>query len=104
MGFSPLEGLMMGTRCGSIDPQIVIYMMQEYGLSVEDINHILNRESGLLGISGISGDVIAISTAISDGDTQAKLAFDIYLHRLKSAIGAMVASLNGFRAKAYSTG
>lgn len=83
MGFSPLEGLMMGTRCGSIDPQILIYMMQEYGLDADELNQILNQESGLKGVSGISGDMRAIDEAIASGNTQARLAVDIYIHRLK---------------------
>jgi acetate kinase len=104
MGFSPLEGLMMGTRCGSIDPQIPIYMMQEYGLDVDEINKILNKESGLKGVSGISADLRAILGAIADGNQQAQLAFDIYIHRLKTAIGAMVASLNGLDVLVFTAG
>ncbi len=104
MGFSPLEGLMMGTRCGSIDPQIIIYMMQEYGMDVEKINQVLNKESGLKGVSGISNDLRAIAKAMSNGNTQAQLAYDIYLHRLKKAIGAMVASLNGLDALVFTAG
>ncbi len=104
MGFSPLEGLMMGTRCGSIDPQIIIYMMQEYGMDVEEINQVLNKESGLKGVSGISNDLRAIAKAMSNGNTQAQLAYAIYLHRLKKAIGAMVASLNGLNALVFTAG
>ena len=104
MGFSPLEGLMMGTRCGSIDPQIPIYMMQEYGLDVEKVNKILTKESGLKGVSGISADLRTIVTAIDDGNTQAQLALDIYIHRLKSCIGAMVASLNGLDVLVFTAG
>ena len=104
MGFSPLEGLMMGTRCGSIDPQIIIYMMQEYGMDIEEINQVLNKESGLKGVSGISNDLRAIAKAMSNGNPQAQLAYDIYLHRLKKAIGAMVASLNGLNALVFTAG
>ena len=104
MGFSPLEGLMMGTRCGSIDPQIPIYMMQEYGLNADEVNQILNQESGLKGVSGISGDMRAINKAIADDNTQAELAVDIYIHRLKTAIGAMVASLNGLDVLVFTAG
>ena len=104
MGFSPLEGLMMGTRCGSIDPQIPLYLMQEYGFNVEDVNRLLNQESGLKGVSGISADLRAIVAAIADGNTQAQLAFDIYIHRLKSEIGAMVASLNGLDVLVFTAG
>ena len=104
MGFSPLEGLMMGTRCGSIDPQIPIYLMQKYGLEVEEVNQILNKKSGLQGVSGVSADLRAILDAIAQGNSQAKLAFDIYIHRLKSFIGAMVASLNGLDALVFTAG
>ncbi|VEP18210.1 Acetate kinase [Hyella patelloides LEGE 07179] len=104
MGFSPLEGLMMGTRCGSIDPQILIYMMQKYELDAGTVNKILNKESGLKGVSGISADMRTITNAIADGNTQAQLAFDIYLHRFKSSIGAMVASLNGIDVLVFTAG
>ena len=104
MGFSPLEGLMMGNRCGSIDPQILIYLMQEYGLSTEEINQILNKESGLKGVSGVSNDLRNVVKAIADGNKQASLAYDIYLHRLKKAIAAMVASLNGLDVLVFTAG
>ncbi len=104
MGFSPLEGLMMGTRCGSIDPQISVYLMQEYALNPEEINQILNKESGLKGISGISADMRDILQAIEAGNQRAQLAFDIYIHRLITAIGAMVASLNGLDVLVFTAG
>ncbi len=104
MGFSPLEGLMMGTRCGSIDPQIPLYMMQEYSLVFEEVSQILNQNSGLKGVSGISGDIRAISEAIAEGNKRASLALDIYLHRLKSSIGAMVASINGLDVLVFTAG
>ena len=104
MGFSPLEGLMMGTRSGSIDPQILIYMMQEYGLDADEIDRLLNKESGLKGVSGISNDLRKIFKAIDEGNTQAQLAYEIYLHRLKKAIGAMVASLNGLDVLVFTAG
>ena len=104
MGFSPLEGLMMGTRSGSIDPQILIYMMQEYGSDAKEIDRLLNKESGLKGVSGISNDLREIAKAIDNGNTQAQLAYDIYLHRLKKAIAAMVASLNGLDVLVFTAG
>ena len=104
MGFSPLEGLMMGTRCGSIDPQIPIYLMQKYDLNLEDVNRILNKQSGLLGVSGISADLRTILAAIEEGNSQAQLAFDVYIHRLRSLIGAMVASLNGLDVLVFTAG
>jgi acetate kinase len=104
MGFSPLEGLMMGTRCGSIDPQIIIYLMEEYKLSREEISDILNKKSGLKGISGISADLRTIIKAIAENNNRAKLAFDIYIHRLKAAVGAMVATLNGLDVLVFTAG
>ena len=104
MGFSPLEGLMMGTRCGSIDPQIPLYLMQEYGLNVDEINQILNQESGLKGVSGISADLRNILAAMTEGNKQAQLAFELYIHRLKNFIGAMVASLNGLDVLVFTAG
>lgn len=104
MGFSPLEGLMMGNRSGSIDPQIMIYLMQEDGLSVAEVNQILNQESGLKGVSGISHDLRKVAKAIANGNQQALLAYEIYLHRLKKEIGAMVASLNGLDVLVFTAG
>ena len=104
MGFSPLEGLMMGTRCGSVDPQIPLYMIQEYGMDAAEVSDILNRESGLKGVSGVSNDVRAIVKAMQEGHSRASLAFDIYLDRLKKAIAAMVASLNGLDVLVFTAG
>lgn len=104
MGFSPLEGLMMGTRCGSIDPQIPIYLMQEYSLNPDEVNQILNKESGLKGVSGISADMRDILKAIEEENKRAQLAFDIYIHRLKTAIGSMVASLDGLDVLVFTAG
>ena len=104
MGFSPLEGLMMGSRCGSIDPQIPIYMMQKYGMDAGEVNQIMNQESGLKGVSGVSNDFRNVVKAIADGNAQAQLAYDIYLYRLKKAIAAMVASLNGLDVLVFTAG
>ena len=104
MGFSPLEGLMMGTRCGSIDPQILLYLMREYGLNGDELNQLLTKESGLLGVSGISADLRAIIAASAEGQKRAQLAFDIYIHRLRSSIGAMIASLGGLDVLVFTAG
>lgn len=104
MGFSPLEGLMMGTRCGSIDPQILLYAMQEYGLKAKEINQILNKESGLKGVSGISADLRIILQEKEIGNKRAILAFDIYIHYLKKAIASMIASLNGIDVLVFTAG
>ncbi|MBE9043006.1 acetate kinase [Pleurocapsales cyanobacterium LEGE 10410] len=104
MGFSPLEGLMMGTRCGSIDPQILLYLMREYDLNRDELNRLFNKQSGLLGVSGISADMRTILAASAEGKERAQLAFDIYIHRLSSSIGAMMASLGGLDALVFTAG
>ncbi len=104
MGFTPLEGLMMGTRSGSVDPGILTYLMKQKGLSGQRLDEILNKESGLLGISGISGDMRQILDAVKAGHERATLAFDIYIHRLQSAIGAMIAVLGGVDAVIFTAG
>jgi acetate kinase len=104
MGFTPLEGLMMGTRCGSIDPAILIYLMGEYQLNGEDLNHLLNKESGLKGISGVSADMRTIIAEIEQGNAQAKLAFEMYIQRLRSHLGAMITTLNGLDVLVFTAG
>src|SRR6266404_1456465 len=104
MGFTPLEGLMMGTRSGSVDPGILTYLMRQGRLQAQEIDDVLNKESGLLGISGISGDMREILASIKQGHSRAKLAFDIYVHRLQAGIGAMVAVLGGIDALIFSGG
>ena len=104
MGFTPLEGLMMGTRSGSIDPGILIYLIRHSGSSAAELDEILNRKSGLLGVSGISGDMRKIESAIEAGDQRAQLAFDVYTHRLIREIGAMLAVLGGVDAIIFTGG
>jgi acetate kinase len=104
MGFTPLEGLMMGTRSGSIDPGILIYLMRESRIQPREIDDVLNKKSGLLGISGISGDMREILASMKEGNPRAKLAFDIYVHRLRAGIGAMVAVLGGIDALVFTAG
>ena len=104
MGFTPLEGLMMGTRSGSVDPGILTYLMRQGRLQAQEIDDVLNKESGLLGISGISGDMREILASMKQGHSRAKLAFDIYVHRLQAGIGAMVAVLGGIDVLVFSAG
>jgi acetate kinase len=104
MGFTPLEGLMMGTRSGSIDPGIIIYLLRHRGYSAGQLDEILNRQSGLLGVSGISSDMREILKGIAAGNARAKLAFDIYAHRLCREIGAMLAVLGGLDAIVFTGG
>ncbi|MBE9129039.1 MULTISPECIES: acetate kinase [unclassified Coleofasciculus] len=103
MGYTPLEGLMMGSRSGSVDPSILIHLLRQ-GSDAEKLNHILNKQSGLKGISGISGDMRQISKLMAEGHDRAQLAFDIYIHSLRSHIGAMLASLGGLDALVFSGG
>ena len=104
MGFTPLEGLMMGTRSGSIDPGILTFLMRDQKLSGEQLDDLLNKKSGLLGISGISSDMREIVAAIKQGNRRAKLAFDIFVHRLRTGIGAMAASMGGLDALVFTAG
>src|SRR5881275_861195 len=104
MGFTPLEGLMMGTRSGSIDPGILTYLMRQGHVDSQEIDDLLNNESGLLGISGISGDMRDILAAMKRGHSRARLAFDIYIHRLRAGIGAMAAALGGIDVLVFSAG
>jgi acetate kinase len=104
MGFTPLEGLMMGTRSGSVDPGILTYLMRQGKLRGEEIDAVLNQKSGLLGISGLSGDMREILVATNKGHSRAKLAFDIYVHRLQAGVGAMVAVLGGIDALVFTAG
>ncbi len=104
MGFTPLEGLMMGTRSGSVDPGILIHLLREEGLTAADLDTLLNRHSGLKGISGQSGDMRSILEARAAGDERAHLAFEIYIHRLRCEMGAMLTSLGGLDALVFTGG
>jgi acetate kinase len=101
MGFTPLEGLMMGTRSGSVDPAILIYLMRHRGYTADQLDKMLNQQSGLLGVSGISGDMRDI---LKSDDPRAKLAFEIYAHRLCREIGAMAGVLGGADAIVFTGG
>lgn len=104
MGFTPLEGLMMGTRAGSIDPGILTHLLRTKYADERGLDDILNHKAGLLGISGISSDMRDILEAMRKGSERAKLAFDIFVHRLCSEIGAMAASLGGFDVLVFTAG
>jgi acetate kinase len=103
MGFTPLEGLMMGTRSGSIDPGIPIYLLRQ-GYNAQQIDEMLNKQSGLQGVSGLSGDMRQISQAIAQDNDRAKLAFEMYVHRLRSHVGSMLVSLSGLDALVFTAG
>lgn len=104
MGFTPLEGLMMGSRSGSIDPGILIHLMRRHGYTADVLDRMLNRESGLFGVSGISGDMRDILAAMDHGSERARLAFEIYIHRLTREIGGMIAVLGGMDALVFTGG
>ena len=104
MGFTPLDGLMMGTRSGSVDPGILFFLMRQYGLNADQIDDMLNKRSGLLGISGLSADMRDILAGMHRGDEKAKLAFDLYVHRLRTAIGGMAAVLEGLDVLIFTAG
>jgi acetate kinase len=109
MGFTPLEGLMMGTRSGSVDPGILTYLIRQRQLSGQQLDEVLNQKSGLLGVSGISSDMRQILDASKSGNepakrARAKLALEMYVHRLQSGIGAMIAVLGGVDALVFTAG
>ncbi len=104
MGFTPLEGLLMGTRSGDIDPAVVTFLMQREGLSVEEMNDLLNKKSGLLGVSGVSNDMRDILKAIAGGNERAKLAYDIFEYRIKKYIGSYAAVLGKVDAVVFTAG
>ncbi len=95
MGLTPLDGLMMGTRSGAIDPAIVPFLMDHEGLSTDEVNDLLNKKSGLLGISGISNDLRSVRTASEEGDERAQLAYEMYSHSVKKYIGQYIAVMGG---------
>ncbi len=104
MGFTPLEGLMMGSRSGSVDPGILIHLMRRHGYTPPRLDDLLNRESGLLGISGVSADMREVLAAMEAGNDRARLAFEIYTHRLLREIGGMIAVLGGLDALVFTGG
>jgi acetate kinase len=102
MGFTPLEGLMMDTRSGSIDPGLLLYLAKTMG--VEELSKELYEKSGLLGLSGVSSDMRDVLEHASKGDKKAQLAIDVYVHRLTSMIGSMVAALGGMDTLVFTAG
>lgn len=94
-GFSPLDGLMMGTRCGSIDPGILLHAQRQQGLTRQELNRALNYSAGLLGISGVSADLAQIEAAVAQGSERARLAFDMFADQVRGAIASLAATLGG---------
>lgn len=104
MGMTPLEGLMMGTRSGDIDPAIVPFVMNKEELTLNEANSMLNKHSGMLAISGISSDMREVTEAMHDGDKNAKLAFEMYTYRLRKYVGAYAAAMNGIDVLVFTAG
>jgi len=102
MGFSPLEGLMMGTRSGSVDPGILLHLQREFGLSTEELDQALNYSSGLLGVSGISPDLEVLETEAARGNVRAQLAFDLFADRVRGAVGSLATTLGGLDALVFT--
>ena len=102
MGFSPLEGLMMGTRCGSVDPGVLLHLLRRCGLSAEELESAMNHRSGLLGVSGLSPDLAQIEAAAAGGHERARLAFDLFADRVRAAIGALTVTLGGADALVFT--
>ncbi|MCB5230324.1 MAG: acetate kinase [Candidatus Cloacimonas sp.] len=105
MGFTPLEGLMMGTRTGDLDPAILVIMMKQYGYSVDEVNNIINKRSGMLGLSQISNDMREIEEEITDKNNQSAIdAFEVYCYKIKKYIGSYIAAMNGLDILVFTGG
>jgi acetate kinase len=104
MGFSPLEGVPMATRSGSVDPGALVYLLRERGLDAAALEHALELDSGLRGLAGGSGDMLQVERAAAGGDPEAALALDVFAHRVAGAVAAMAASAGGLDALAFTAG
>jgi acetate kinase len=104
MGLTPLEGLTMGTRSGSVDPGILLHVLRQRGLSAEGLAEVLDHESGLMGISGVSGEMLAVSDAAAGGNARARLAIDIFVRRAAAGIAVAATSLPRLDALVFTGG
>lgn len=104
MGLTPTEGLMMGTRVGDIDPGAIAYLMGKYNMNVDDLQKLINKESGVAGVSGVSSDMREIEDAVNSGNERAKLALDMYILRITKYIGAYAAEMGGVDAIVFTAG
>ncbi len=104
MGFTPVTGLMMGTRPGDIDPSLIFYLMEEMNISAEEVTALLNKKSGLLGISGISNDIRPIEEAAEKGDKRAQLALDMFIYAVKKFMGSFIFIMGGVDAIIFTAG
>ncbi len=103
MGFTPLEGLVMGTRSGDLDPAVLFHLARREGMTIDDLDDLLNKRSGMLGLAG-SNDLRDIRAAVERGDPRAQLAFEVYVHRLRSNAGAYLAQLGGADVISFTAG
>jgi acetate kinase len=104
MGFTPLEGLVMGTRCGDLDPAIVTFLMEKENLSIAEVNNLMNKQSGVLGISGVSSDFRDIEAAAKEGNERAALALANFYQRVKKYIGAFMTVMGGVDGIVFTAG
>ena len=104
MGFTPLAGTIMGTRCGDIDPALVTYIMEKKGYSIDEVNSYLNKKCGFLGVSGVSSDCRDLEAAIAEGNHRAQLAIDILKYQIKKYIGSYAAAMGGLDAVVFTAG
>jgi len=104
MGFTPLEGLLMGTRCGDMDPSVILYIMGKEGLSLSEANTLMNKHSGLIGLSGESSDMRELEDALLEGNQKARTAYDVFVYRIKKYIGAYAAAMGGIDALVFTGG
>ncbi|WP_040330701.1 acetate kinase [Clostridium ihumii] len=104
MGFTPLEGIAMGTRCGNIDPAIAMFLMREENMTADEVDNLFNKQSGVLGISGVSSDFRDIENAAKEGNKRAELALDVYNFRVRETIGAYAAAMGGVDAVVFTAG
>jgi len=104
MGFTPLEGLLMGTRSGDLDPSVILYIMGKEGLTLSEANTLMNKHSGLIGLSGESSDMREVEQAVDDNVKRAKYAFEVFSYRIKKYIGAYIAAMGGLDALVFTGG
>lgn len=104
MGFTPLEGLLMGTRSGDLDPQLILYIMGKEGLSLAEATTLLNKHSGLMGVSGVSSDMREIEQETEENNSRAKVAFELFCYRVTKYIGSYAAAMNGVDAIVFTGG
>ena len=104
MGLTPLDGLEMGTRCGTVDPAVVKFLCDKEGLTVDEVDDILNKKSGVLGVSGVSNDFRDVEEAMNNGNERARLAMDIFYYRVRTTIGQYAAAMDGVDAIVFTAG